>query len=261
MRTARGVALRWIREVLQTYGQPRLDGSCLVPMNQAELSEASGWSAASGTVSAYLNALGPAVLQRRGGIVVDRAALARLEQTNPGPEELPSRTYEVAKLLALRLGRPGPRGTELVMSEPEGERPARVVDMAAAVSLSPSTVSRHLARLRRAGRIRRRGRTWVFPAVAAGEAALVGPISRDVRSVLDQASTYLELAVEALGEGADHLAAFQPLADELPVAALAESLHTMFTSAESLLAELGRGRSGRILIDWGVDPQLLWGTR
>lgn len=261
MRTGSSRALVWAREATGAYGKTQPDGTCLIALTQGALSAACGWSASSGTIGTYLNALGPAVLRRRGGIVVDLAALADLEQSRVEASVLPARTHEVAKLLALQLGRPGPHGTELVRATATSTRPATVADMAATLALSASTVSRHLARLREAGRIRRRGRCWVFPPVAAGEPALAGPIRPEVRAVLDEAARYIDLAGGALGEAHAFLAYVQPLAEQAPLVALAQRLWSLYQTTEALLAELGHTSDGRLLIDWGVEPELLGARR
>jgi DNA-binding transcriptional ArsR family regulator len=251
-----GQAIAWAREAMATYGRPNLDGTCTIAMTHAQLSAASGWSAASGTVAAYLNALGPeVVLRRRGGIVLDPRALADLERGS-GPADLPPRTLQVAKVLSLQLGRPGPHGTELFVDDETGSRPATAADMATLLDLSPSTVSRHLSRLQQAGRLRRRGRRWIFPLVEAGEPALHVPIRDDVRAVLHEAAKHLELAEVAMGEGADYLAVLQPFPDDPAVLALAQRMRSMARDARALADELGYTPWGRCLVDWGVEGVL-----
>ncbi len=260
MRSNSAAAINWARDVIAAYGRPGHGGTCTVAMTQAELSTACGWSATSGTLSGHLNALGPAVvLRRRGGIVFDPWALADLERGS-GPPALPPRTLQVAKVLSLRLGRPSPHGTELVVNDPVGRRPATAADMAALLDLSPSTVSRHLSRLQREGRLRRRGRTWVFPLVAAVEPTLHAPLRSEVRTELLQAAKYLELAEAALGEGADYLSAAQPYPEDPAVVGLTTRLRSLAREAEALMAEVGYSRWGRCLIDWGVEG-VLWGPR
>ncbi len=128
--------------------------------------------------------------------------------------------------------------------------------MAALLDLSPSTVSRHLSRLQQAGRLRRRGRSWIFRLVEAGEPALHTPIRAEVRTVLHEAAKHLELAEVAMGEGADYLAVLQPFPDDPAVLALASRMRSMARDARALADELGYTPWGRCLIDWGVKGVL-----
>jgi DNA-binding MarR family transcriptional regulator len=122
-----------------------------------------GFARGSGATNAYLQALGPAVRRRRGGVVLDEVILRHLlDAAEAGGDTLPTRTAEVARDLAMRLGRASEHGTALLVERDGRLLPASVADMATTLGLNRSSVHRHLQRLQAAGRLRVRGRTWTF---------------------------------------------------------------------------------------------------
>nr|MDQ6946064.1 hypothetical protein [Actinomycetota bacterium] len=209
-------ALQWAQDAIASYGRPRADGSVELPC-QADLNVHFGFDRGSGATSAYLRALGPAVRRKRGGVVLDELILRRLlDEAEATPDVLPSRTAAVARDLALRLGQPSEHGTALMATRNSRQQPATEADMATALGLSRSSVHRHLLRLRAAGRLRLRGRTWTFqhqPPVPVGR-----PVrTRDRRREQAVATTIRDV-----------YSRLEPLAGELEATALA------------LSAELGR---------------------
>ncbi len=75
MRRRSSQALAWAQQVIAAHGQAQPDGTVLVPLTQAELSRVSGRARNNGSVAYYLRSLGPAVLRRRGGLVLDPSRL------------------------------------------------------------------------------------------------------------------------------------------------------------------------------------------
>ncbi len=162
MRLAERRATDWARTVISLFGIP-LDGHWLIPLSQAQLAEKMGWSTDSGTIGAYLAALGPVVRQRRGGIVLDTRLLADLESRLDTPSVTTARTDQVARDLAMRLGHPTAQGTVLMAGTGPHTHPASIADMAAHLDLHRSTVHRHLRRLSAAGRLHYHDGAWTFP--------------------------------------------------------------------------------------------------
>jgi AraC-like DNA-binding protein len=162
VRPAERRAVDWARTAIFLFGIPT-DDQWLIPLTQAQLAQKMGWSANSGTVAAYLSALGPVVLQRRGGIALDAQLLADLDGGVAAPPATTGRTDQIARDLAMRLGHPTPLGTVLMVSAGTDQKPASIADMAAHLGLHRSTVHRHLQRLTASGRLRLHDGAWTFP--------------------------------------------------------------------------------------------------
>jgi hypothetical protein len=161
VRLAERRAVDWARTAISLFGIPA-DDQWLIPLTQAQLAEKMGWSANSGTVAAYLAALGPVVRQRRGGIALDAQLLAELDGDVAAPPATTARTDQVARDLSMRLGHPTPLGTVLMIGAGPDAQPASIADMAAHLGLHRSTVHRHLQRLTAAGRLTFRDDAWTF---------------------------------------------------------------------------------------------------
>lgn len=224
-------ALAWAQDAIAAYGRPQPDGSVQLP-SQAELNERFGFDRGSGATSSYLRALGPAVRRRRGGVVLDELILrSLLDAAEAKPDVLPSRTAEVARDLALRLGQPSEHGTALMVTRRGRLQPATEADMATVLGLSRSSVHRHLQRLRAAGRLRLRGRTWTFhpqPTARPPERA------RDRAQEAAVAATLRELYTR-----------LEPLGGELE--ATARQLSSMLGRDDRLLLVAGCRQLGEII--------------
>jgi hypothetical protein len=72
-------ALAWVQDAIARHGQGLDDGLVRIAVSQAALAAESGCSA--GTIAYYLRCLGPAVVTRRGGIVINAATLASATTT------------------------------------------------------------------------------------------------------------------------------------------------------------------------------------
>src|SRR5205807_44381 len=64
-------AAAWAWDAMSTVGEELDGGLVRLPYTQAELSARFGWPRNDGRVAAYLRALGPVVVSRRGGVVLD----------------------------------------------------------------------------------------------------------------------------------------------------------------------------------------------
>jgi hypothetical protein len=146
-------ALAWIGHALDAHGEGLADGRIRVPRSQAALAEEAGCSA--GTIAYYLRVLGDAVsASRRDGLVVDPRLL------RDGGDELARRrrrSAEVADVLIDTWGQGTVTAAGVELAD-GGGRPPTVRQMAAALSLNPSTTQRHLDSLSREGRLVRHGR-------------------------------------------------------------------------------------------------------
>ena len=71
-------AAAWAWDAISAVGVEIDGGLVRLPHSQAELSARFGWSRNDGRVAAYLRALGPAVVSRRDGVVLDRRVLATI---------------------------------------------------------------------------------------------------------------------------------------------------------------------------------------
>ena len=78
-------AAAWAWEAMSTVGVELDGGLVRLPYTQADLSARFGWPRNDGRVAAYLRALGPVVVSRRGGVVLDRHLLASIAPPDDGP--------------------------------------------------------------------------------------------------------------------------------------------------------------------------------
>jgi hypothetical protein len=83
-------ALAWVQGVIARHGQGLDDGLVRIAVSQAALAAESGCSA--GTIAYYLRCLGPAVITRRGGLVINTATLASATTTAREPTTGPVTT-------------------------------------------------------------------------------------------------------------------------------------------------------------------------
>lgn len=94
-------AATWAWDAITTLGE-EMDGDLVrLPHSQADLSAHFGWPRNDGRVAAYLRALGPIVVSRRDGIVLDRRLLASSapRENRPGAREAVSGANERALYL------------------------------------------------------------------------------------------------------------------------------------------------------------------
>jgi DNA-binding transcriptional ArsR family regulator len=185
VRLAQRRAVDFATTAISRFGIPVGD-QWLIPLSQAHLATQMGWSANSGTMAAYLNALGPAVRQRQGGIVLDAQLLADLGRRLAPPSTTTARTDQIARDLAMRLGHPTPTGTVIMAGTTPEAQPASIADMAAHLGLHRSTVHRHLQRLRAAGRLCCRQGVWTFPPSPEPSPPPPGVLSGKVGSPVSQ---------------------------------------------------------------------------
>lgn len=155
-------ALWWARDIISVFGSRQNDGTWLIPLNQSDLNEHSGWSRSSGAVAAYLRALEDAVVSRKP-LILDADNLDNLEKRWIEDRPISADAIRAGRDIALRFGRPDPRGTILVFRDQQGERPATIGDMAASLGLTHEAMSRRIQHLRSIGKLERSGRLWFFP--------------------------------------------------------------------------------------------------
>lgn len=149
-----GAAVAFAIDAIDAYGEP-VEDSCdhvLIPVSQQHLARRN--RCAPSTVSWYLRRLGSAVVERRGGIVIDRRALAEMSDS---AIPISPRAAVVERELLDSFARPSADGAhvELVAGD---NRPATLGDVARQLGINRSSAHRHLSNLERAGRLRREGR-------------------------------------------------------------------------------------------------------
>lgn len=140
-------AVTWAWEVIAEHGTQLDDGTVNIGRSQAELSRLGGHRRNDGRIYAYVRDLGDVVVQRRGELILDQRRLAELERTMV-VRPLTQRTIDVGARLTEAFGRPAADGTiVLSVDTPEGERPARLGDMASELGMNRSSTHRHLRAL------------------------------------------------------------------------------------------------------------------
>jgi DNA-binding transcriptional regulator YhcF (GntR family) len=196
-------AVRWLEEVIAGHGTSEGRGRVRIPLSQAALARATARSA--GTVSYYLRCLGPLVERRDGALIIDVAALAER-----GAKHRQRRT-EVAEQLSRRFGQLTADGCAIELVD--GAGPPTVREMAADLSLAPSSVQRHLRALEGDGRAARDSRRLILAAedsdkvastpvasnVVAGLSAVVASLADTARRLTDLAQQLLTLAQPGSG--------------------------------------------------------------
>ena len=151
-RSVAATAFAW--DALTLYGDP-VAGSDHVRVRLTQHELARRCRCSPSTVSWYLRRLGTAVVTRRGGIVFDRGALARLD-ADAAP--LPSSTALVERQLLQAHARPTAEGIELLAGDLDNPTPASLQELADTLGINRSSTHRHLSTLEQAGHLLRRGR-------------------------------------------------------------------------------------------------------
>lgn len=153
----RSAAVAFALEAISEWGEPVAGvghNHVLVRLSQQELARRT--RCAPSTVAWYLRQLGPAVVDRRHGLVFDREALAGLDAARP---ELAPRTVAVERELLDAFARPAADGTRPeFLCGPATTRPASLQDFAFHLGINRSSAHRHVRALEEAGRLQRRGR-------------------------------------------------------------------------------------------------------
>lgn len=106
------------------------------------------------TVSWYLRQLGPVIVSRRGGLVLDRGELSELGLDS---RPLAPRTVAVERELVDAFARPTADGTRVELVNGEDGHRASLQDLATHLGINRSSAHRHVTALEAAGRLQRRG--------------------------------------------------------------------------------------------------------
>ena len=100
-------AAAWAWDAISAVGVEMDGGLVRLPHSQAELSARFGWPRNDGRVAAYLRALGPAVVSRRDGVVLDRRVLATIaprQHPSGGRDADPGANERALYLVAYGMG-------------------------------------------------------------------------------------------------------------------------------------------------------------
>lgn len=186
MRTVSRSALAFAWDAVTSYGEPVAGADrdhVRIPLSQQEL--ARRHRCAPSTVAWYLRCLGPVVVTRRQGLVLDRHALTMLMGDQC---ELTSRTAAVERELLEAFAQPAADGTPAqFLRSPATLRPASLQDIATHLGINRSSAHRHLTALEQAGRLTLTGRRRHL-AAPADDASSKEPLMQEGLPAADRTS-------------------------------------------------------------------------
>jgi hypothetical protein len=238
-------ALAFICDAIARHGEDLGDGRVRIGASQASLARDARCSR--GTVAYYLACLGPAILSRQGGLVIDQAALAAVKKQSSQHQ----RSAEVAEILVRTWGRPSTDAgvVELVGSD---ARAPGVRQIAACLGIARSSAQRHLEALARSGRLRRAGRRLYL----ATSAEIFDPptqASPKPLSVPEEAQFLTEALGSALVELGSRLAALGAQLSNIGVTARTHRDN----GARTVLAPVAQSANGTgRFVGTGVNQQI-----